>query len=94
MQSVMSRYAYLLCMIDCFDFFTGFVRKNCSFASIYIALLLFGQVFFSAVAYSFGLENRLVMLLFRAAIAFCSLYVIWRSPLPKKGNFLKFSLCL
>ena len=69
-------------MINCLSFFTDFVRKSrplASGTSIYIALLLFGQVFFSTVAYSLGVENRLVMLLFRAAISFCSVYVILRA---------------
>lgn len=98
MQSVASWQAFvLLCMIDCFASLTDFLRKKCSFAtyaSFYIALLLFGQVFFSAIAYKLGLENRLVMLLFRAAIAFWGLFVILRAFLPIKDNCLKLFHCL
>ena len=78
--------------MDCFSFFTYFLRKSRSFtsgASIYIALLLFGQVFFSVIAYSLGVENRLVMLLFRAAISFCSVYVIFRACWANKRQLFE-----
>ena len=93
MQSVASSHAFLLlCMIDCFASLTDFLRKKCSFAtyaSIYIALLLFGQVFFSTIAYKLGLENRLVMLLFRAAIAFWGLFVILRAFFANKRQLFE-----
>ena len=82
----------LLCMIDFFASLTDFFRKKCSFAtyaSIYIALLLFGQVFFSTIAYKLGLENRLVMLLFRAAIAFWGLFVILRAFFANKRQLFE-----
>ena len=85
-------------MIDSFSFLTYFVRKSCSLASgasIYIALMLFGQVFFSTIAYSLGVDNRLVMLLFRAAISFFSLYVILRAFWANKRQlFEAFPLAL
>ena len=46
--------------------------------SIFIALLLFGQIFFSALAYLLGVENRLVILPYRAVMALCSLYIVMR----------------
>ena len=83
---------FLLCMIDCFASLTDFLRKKSSFAtyaSFYIALLLFGQVFFSTLAYGLGVENRLVMLLFRAAVAFSSLYVILRAFVANKRQLFE-----
>ena len=79
-------------MIGCFASLTDFLRKKCSFAtyaSFYIALLLFGQVFFSTIAYKLGLENRLVMLLFRATIAFWGLFVILRAFFANKRQLFE-----
>ena len=94
MQSVASWQAFvLLCMIDCFASLTDFLRKKkfsfASYASFYIALLLFGQVFFSSIAFKLGLENRLVMLLFRAVIAFWGLFVILRDFFANKRQLFE-----
>ena len=58
-------------------------------SSIFLALLLFGQVFFSTVAYSFGVENRLFILPFRGLIALYSLYVVLRNVVAQKSILLE-----
>lgn len=57
--------------------------------SFFIALLLFGQVFCSTFAYFLGIENRLVILPFRALIALYSLYIILRNFLTNKSIFIE-----
>ena len=83
-------------MIDCFPFLVAFVRNVRTLTSVprFIALLLFGQVFFSTLAFSLGVENRLVMLLFRASVAFCSACVILQALFLTKDNSRNFPLAL
>ena len=57
-------------------------------SSIFIALLLFGQVFFSILAHSMGVENRLVILPFRLLIASYSLFVILGNIVANKSRLL------
>ena len=57
--------------------------------SIFIALLLFGQIFCSTLSYFLGIENRLFILPFRALIALYSLYVILRNFVANKSIFLE-----
>ena len=57
-------------------------------ASIFLALLLFGQVFFSTLAYFFGVENRLFILPFRGLMALYSLYVVLINIVANKSRFL------
>ena len=57
--------------------------------SIFIALLLFGQVFFSTLADFVGLENRILMLPFRAIMASYSLYIVAKYSDNKKLFFLE-----
>ena len=57
--------------------------------SIFLALLLFGQVFFSTLAYFFGVENRLFILPFRGLIALYSLYVVLINIVANKSRFLE-----
>ena len=56
---------------------------------VFIALLLFGQIFCSTLAYFFGIENRLVILPFRALTALYSLYIIVRNLVGNKSVFLE-----
>ena len=58
-------------------------------ASIFLALLLFGQVFFSTLAYFFGVENRLFILPFRGLMALYSLYVVLINIVANKSRFLE-----
>ena len=57
--------------------------------SIFLALLLFGQVFFSTLAYFFGVENRLFILPFRGLMALYSLYVVLINIVANKSRFLE-----
>ena len=80
------------CANVCFLFFNAFMSKACSSAlavSIYIALLLFGQVFLSTLAHASGIDNRFLMLLFRGAIGFYSACVILWIFYTKKTKFFE-----
>lgn len=57
--------------------------------SIFITLLLFGQVFFSTLSYFLGVENRLFILPFRGLIALYSLYVVLRNIATNRSIFLE-----
>ena len=57
--------------------------------SIFLALLLFGQVFFSTFAYSFGVENRFFILPFRGLMALYSLYVVLKKVAANKSLLLE-----
>ena len=57
--------------------------------SIFLALLLFGQVFFSTLAYFLGIENRLFILPLRGLIALYSLYVVLINIFANKSRFLE-----
>ena len=56
---------------------------------IFLALLLFGQVFLSALAYFFGVENRLFILPFRGLIALYSLYTVLINIAANRSRFLE-----
>ena len=58
-------------------------------SSIFLALLLFGQVFCSTFAYFLGIENRLVILPFRALIALYSIYILLKNFWTNKSIFLE-----
>ena len=58
-------------------------------SSIFLALLLFGQVFFSTLAYFFGVENRFFILPFRGLMALYSLYVVLINIVANKSRFLE-----
>ena len=55
----------------------------------FIAFILFGQVFFSTAAYLLGIDNRPVMLSYRALIALYSFYIICNSYFGNKAVFSK-----
>ena len=58
-------------------------------SAIFIALLLFGQVFISSFAYLLGIDNWSIILPFRALIALYSLYIVIRSIWANKSIFLE-----
>ena len=58
-------------------------------SSIFLASLLFGQVFFSTLAYFFGVENRLFILPFRGLIVLYSLYIVLANIFANKSRFLE-----
>lgn len=63
--------------------------------SIFVAFLLFGQVFFSTLAYLLGVENRYMILPYRFVVASYSAYIVFRGFRDGKNIFLKaFPLCL
>ena len=56
---------------------------------IFVALLLFGQVFFSTIAHYFGVENRFFILPFRGFIALYSSYVVLINLVANKTRFIE-----
>ena len=56
---------------------------------IFIALLLFGQVFCSTCAHFLGIENRLFIFPFRAFIALYSMYIILMNLFTDRSIFLE-----
>ena len=69
--------------------FSSVVAAMLSFQSpVFIALLLFGQVFCSTCAHFLGIENRLFILPFRALIALYSIYIILRNLSTDRSIFL------
>ena len=62
--------------------------------SLYVASILFGQVFLSAIVNLLNVDNRFVMLVFRLSIMIFSYWYIFFSLRRKKvGNFLNIWIC-